>query len=106
MSKIDDGGAAFPYADGVYANGQKAHGSSGMTLRDYFAAAAFPSIIAMKSYYDRKACEVHVKNGGLTWGEANTHTDAETMSSFAETCAITAYKYADRMLAARKEEAQ
>ena len=43
MSKRNDGGLAFPsefkYEDGI------AERAEGMTLRDYFAAAALPSLI-------------------------------------------------------------
>ncbi len=48
-SKIDDGGAAFPfeYDDNSAPSGISYRLShSGMTLRDYFAAAALPAVIA------------------------------------------------------------
>jgi hypothetical protein len=41
MSKqINDGGAAFPIPNTYHANDQIQYGQDGMTLRDYFAAAA------------------------------------------------------------------
>jgi len=99
VSVINDGGSAFPFGD--YQNG----GEQGMTLRDYFAAAALPSVINGKNFFDQKACEFDIGKGHLTWGDAYTLTDAETMSKCAESCAIAAYNFADAMLAARKEGA-
>ena len=42
MTTITDrtGGPAFPVTDSHHANGQIQYGTSGMTLRDYFAAHA------------------------------------------------------------------
>jgi hypothetical protein len=40
MSPINDGGPAFPVPDTYHPNGQVQFGSSGMSLRDYFAAHA------------------------------------------------------------------
>jgi hypothetical protein len=40
---INDGGPAFPMPDSHHANGQVQYGHLGMTLRDYFAAAALSS---------------------------------------------------------------
>jgi hypothetical protein len=40
MSQINDGGPAFPVPDTYHPNGQVQFGSSGMSLRDYFAAHA------------------------------------------------------------------
>lgn len=45
MSK-DTGGPAFPVPDIYHPNGQIEYGASGMTLRDYFAAAAMQGILA------------------------------------------------------------
>lgn len=72
-SKIDDGGPAFPNVDsdervGVYV------GDRGMTLRDFFAAAALTGIVASGKY--------------------GTDTDLS---------AETAYKQADSMLKKRAE---
>jgi hypothetical protein len=50
MSKIDNGGPAFPLsADNAInpvTNGYGQDVSSGLTKRDYFAAAALPALIA------------------------------------------------------------
>jgi hypothetical protein len=82
MSKqTDNGGAAFPCMDKHYPNGNIEYGSLGMTLRDYFAAAALQGNLASQSiecgYYQGEDC----------WEKA----------------ARDAYKAADAMLAARKE---
>lgn len=44
MSK-PDGGSAFPIPDFVYPNGNISTGSSGMSLRDHFAAKALPALV-------------------------------------------------------------
>ena len=66
MSKIDDGGTAFPLTGEVLAY-QKGEPQFGMTLRDYFAAAALqgyvtnprgstdPKILAAWSYQNADA---------------------------------------------------
>lgn len=41
MSDIDTGGPAFPLAES-----EKLHAESGMTLRDYFAAAALSGLLS------------------------------------------------------------
>lgn len=47
-SKIDDGGAAYPMPDqrDPVTGAGIMQGSSGLTKRDYFAAAALPAVIA------------------------------------------------------------
>jgi len=70
-----DGGPAFPMPDSHHANGQVQYGHLGMTLRDYFAAAALQGSIAC------------VGSGG-DWND------------FAKD----AYKYADAMLKARGDK--
>lgn len=37
-NEIKTGGPAFPFEDGTFVNGQRANGSAGVTVRDYFAA--------------------------------------------------------------------
>ena len=93
--KIDDGGPAFPehfYFDpgkGMYGQYVSAScvGFGGMTLRDYFAAAALQGIIA-----------------GM--GSAFPTTEDFGGDRAAENCyqvtAVDAYAMADQMLAARK----
>jgi len=67
--KPETGGSAFPLADDV------AFGCEGMTLRDYFAAAALTAYLAGRNFDDRV-----------------TSRDA---------VATTCYQYADAMLKAR-----
>ena len=75
-NKINDGGPAYPVSPEIY-NGT---GLCGMTLRDYFAAAALQGNLASQSidvgYYD----------GEDSWNKAATD----------------AYKAADAMLKARE----
>jgi hypothetical protein len=83
MSKIEDGGAAFPVtpifseSHGWLRPCEIMHSAEGMTLRDYFAAAALTAI-------------PHVGCGG----DLNT-----------EEIAAAAYQVADAMIEARKGEA-
>ena len=72
---VNNGGPAFPVV-GVPASIQ----GNGMTLRDYFAAAALKGLLADPNPFD-------VPEG----------------STMAKEYAITAYDYADAMLAAREE---
>ena len=46
MSAINDGGAAFPHGDPTHG------GDLGMTLRDYFAAAALQGMLGNRSLVD------------------------------------------------------
>ena len=46
MSKIDEGGAAFPHGDPTHG------GDLGMSLRDYFAAAALQGMMGNRSLVD------------------------------------------------------
>ena len=79
MSDIDDGGTAFP-SDNFGKPEQQ-----GMTLRDYFAAAALTALVA-----DYKSEEI----GEIVRGELKPRGTAKA-----------AYIIADAMLAARKEGA-
>lgn len=90
---INDGGAAFPHssqplgAQGNPIGGE--HTEWGMTLRDYFAGQALQGILS-------KAINPNSHgNGSVNW--ASTHAPGPTRA------AISAYEYADAMLAARKE---
>lgn len=76
MSAADNGGAAFPKA-GLDPWGKVVDVHTGMTLRDYFAAAALPGLI-----------------GGRAWGDK----DANAIIS---EWATAAYLVADRMLLER-----
>lgn len=82
MNATDTGGPAFPRPasentrDGTLPDGNRIEDAQGgMTLRDYFAAAAMPAVV--------------------TW-----FADENTMAI--EDVADEAYRYADAMLAARK----
>jgi len=72
MSEIDDGGAAFPCHTNPMP-GKLANAPQGMTLRDYFAAAALQGILA------------------------------NPIDASPELVVKSSYKYADAMLSARKE---
>ena len=72
-NNINDGGPAFPQPDLHHPNGQVQHGSPGMTIRDYFAAAAL--------------------QGNIAHPEVTGNRDD---------IARDAYKYADAMLKARE----
>jgi len=80
--KINDGGTAFPASkrSGTIGPPDYAEGSSGMTLRDYFAASAIDANMA-------EAVEWYKTVGGV--------------DVYART-AIGCYKLADAMLAARE----
>lgn len=75
MSKINDGGPAFPVEAGINCRG--------MTLRDYFAAKALP---IMWDAYDKGYCGLNDQD------EPNV-----------KTIAAGAYQLADEMLKAREE---
>jgi hypothetical protein len=72
MSEIEDGGAAFP---------SEYYAEQGMTLRDYFAAAALQGLLAK-------------------YGNTEEERSDDTIVQ-ASTC----YEYADAMLEARKGDA-
>lgn len=78
MSKINDGGPAFPV------NGPNGN-HPGMSLRDWFAGLAMAAIIA--------------KRPPITDREGNAKGDAVIRAS-----AVGAYDYADAMLAEREIE--
>lgn len=83
--KIDDGGAAFPMGipEGAH-HGHSLHKQQGMSLRDYFAAAALPCAL--------QAWKHHFKI---------TNEPEEWAGHFE--LASEAYDIADAMLQARKE---
>lgn len=76
MSDTSTGGPAFPVLHWI--NGESTGAEEGMTLRDYFAAKALPSIL-----------------------NPNPVTGQYALVADFEDCAITAYKMADAMLKAR-----
>ena len=86
MSKIEDGGAAFPLPKQVF--GENIHleyADKGMTLRDYFAAAAL---------------SVALDN----WKSFNARQEDDEEPSI-DLVAREAYEIADAMLTVRKEDA-
>ena len=72
MKPTDDGGPAFPCVERATSDGEFV--GSGMTLRDYFAAAALTGVLG--------------------------RPESERSSIYAEAAEV-AYRYADAMLAAR-----
>jgi hypothetical protein len=97
MSEIEDGGSAFPSE--YYAN-------AGMSLRDYFAAAALQGLIqasAMPMFDDfgqnqgmptDSAHEAIINGPGIS--DPKSHSPSSSL-------AWVAYGYADAMIEARKE---
>jgi hypothetical protein len=79
----DNGGSAFPTTGFDSPNHGWQHGQEGMTLRDYFAAAALTG-------------EVGGEDFGGELAQLRSHENARLM-------ARRAYMLADAMLAARKE---
>jgi hypothetical protein len=81
----DDGGPAFPHSAKPMTGEMT---EWGMTLRDYFAAAALPSMMA-------------------SWERWNSIENDRATSSqrLAKLVAVDCYEQADAMLAARKEGA-
>jgi len=105
MSKIDDGGAAFSKSDCIEPDMEPIRYSDGMTLRDYFAAAALPSILSYSNEVRMKADAEFSENNQIhrAWDKHDDAMDDEVLAYRAGTCAIAAYTIADAMLAARKE---
>ncbi len=83
MSKINNGGSAFPLATSCGSN----ESVNGMTLRDYFAAKAMP--LAMEDYR-------------LCIGFTTQDIDWKTRGGLS-VVAWRAYQLADAMLSAREE---
>ena len=78
MTKLDDGGPAFPIPQQQFTDGVtfiSAQGNDGMSLRDWFAGQALSGFLQRKEY------------------------DKETFT----TAATDAYRYADAMLETRKK---
>ena len=97
MGKPDDGGPAFPQLDvhfGISGESVENSASGGMTLRDYFAAAAMQGQVsssdAMQEVMDE--CREAIPEA--------THADRLEQSQFV--VAWWAYKMADAMLKARE----
>ena len=84
MSAPKDGGPAFPVSTGHHPDTMMKDPRIGMTLRDYFAAAALTGLLADRQY----------KESALDYG--NGHGMKLT-----ETICRSALEYADAMLAER-----
>lgn len=78
MSKADTGGPAFPTNEN---NFRRDYSGAGMTIRDYFAAAALQGLLA----------------DPITRAD-----DGEKIEDFRNEIAEVCYEYADAMLEARK----
>ena len=106
MSKqIDNGGAAFPKNDCIEPDMEPIIYGCGMSLLDYFAAAALPSIIAKDDgkteWYDKDGGKRTVDNGYVLKGDK-----FNCLETAAERCATEAYEIACAMIQARKENGQ
>ena len=101
----DNGGPAFPTTQKNFAPEEVEFGSPGMSLRDYFAAAALPTLLAQLGSIDKEAARSEVESGKLSWYEIIKATDADIIVPKYDVAAFGAYLIADAMLAARKEGA-
>jgi hypothetical protein len=100
----DDGGPAFPLQDWDEAIRSRRM-EIGMSLRDYFAAAALPALLTQLGNFDKEVVRLEVKSEKLSWNECIKATDADSIISKYDVAAFGAYIVADAMLAARKEQA-
>lgn len=85
MEKFETGGNAFPgpnFTEGGMPNGH----NMGMTLRDWFAGHALAAMVTKAPFFDRD-------------GE---HGKAVDLAQFKADMAISAYFYADAMIAERE----
>lgn len=83
-NQINDGGPAFPcvyYSDPIGSIGPQITIKGGMTLRDYFAAAALQGLL----------------------GNSEFHVETDVESEIPNAIATYAYQAADAMLKAREE---
>ena len=108
MSKINDGGPAFPGGDGELA-GNPTYYAPGMTLRDYFAAKAMAAIV--NSYRTSTTFNEPDSIRPETETQQRTNTVPfddlldDSGDGFAE-IARQSYAMADAMLAAREAKAE
>jgi len=99
----NDGGPAFPLQDWD----EIIHSRRieiGMSLRDYFAAAALPALLTQLGNLEKEVARSGVKSDQLTWHEWIKATDADNIISKYDVAAFGAYIVADAMLTARKAE--
>lgn len=103
-AKIDDGGPAFPIqryipkeGGGFIDLGEYVAIPDGISLRDYLAARAMPSLI--------EGIEFEMRENSMSKQDRTGFDDhrKETGTTYAEEVAIDAYCIADAMLRVRKE---
>lgn len=99
MSKIEDGGPAYPVPPPTElpSNGVYCEANAGMSLRDRFAIAALTGIMAQS--HPGPDDWVHM---GWGWGEDTLNHLNKGEKHVAATIADFAYAIADAMIAARK----
>lgn len=81
MKTTNDGGPAFPVTT---------IGETGMSLRDWFAGMALQALVAKAPLMDAE-------------GEHGPKFDKQTLTQFRHDMAVSAYDYADAMLAERSK---
>jgi hypothetical protein len=91
MSKLDDGGGAFPLHAGCY--------SKGMSLRDYFAGSALSVLLANDEFLASIPPAI-ISASESDDIEVPGQDDCAQIAC--EVCAMRAYQIADAMLAARQ----
>jgi len=96
---------AFPYRE--QDNNGQYRDHFGLTMRDYFAAAALPSILSYSNDIRAKADTEFAIWSKIDrpYDKNDDNTDSEHLSYRAMECATASYIIADAMLAARKEKA-
>jgi len=92
VSKIEDGGPAFPIPLNQGQSWQGMAPCDGMTLRDYMAAKAMQAVIAHHGVYDEEQPMAAMSS-------------STSLDYHAESVAAIAYVYADAMLLAREVKA-
>jgi hypothetical protein len=75
-NKIDDGGPAFPCPEASLAHFNESTAYMGLTMRDYFAAAALPLAYAHWKSYNDKEKDGEQPRESLVAEEAYTIADA------------------------------
>jgi hypothetical protein len=83
MSKVEDGGPAYPSVNDITADNFKTSGHAGLSIRDYFAAH----------------CPIAFTEFLVGWKKTNESTTTEAMQRYAGF----RFEYADAMIAARAE---
>lgn len=92
VTEVNDGGPAFPQWDGHAITSEPNYLGGGISIRDYFAAAAMQGLIACQSTADaRREATQEMTRRGLSHNE---------MDKLVSRCA---YDYADAMIAERNK---